>query len=200
MALRWRKVQACPDVPGCDCPEPSSPPAFVGQTANTDCGQSSSSPRSSSSSSGSPSSPSSGECLVGTPPQPCTGTCTWTTNNPYAGALKWVQQSSGCSPDGYPCLCEFPSRPPEFVGDTTTSNCGCCQGCQWIWNPYPFEYWSKDPDSDFCHPAAVDCGGDCPAPTHHPGYDQIIPSVITACGGTVPSVGSSAAASSPSSF
>lgn len=205
MTLRWHKQTDCPDVPGCDCPEPSSPPSYVGQTVNTDCGgSSSSSPDSPSSepSGGSSGSPSSGPCFVGTPPEPCTGTCQWTADVHYVTGtpIVWGVTSSNCSPALYPCQCVLPSRSPDFIGDTETTDCGCCQGCQWEWLPSPFNFWQRNPDVGTlaCQPAVYDCGGDCPAPTHDPGCTYNCPSVITGCGGPAPSAGSPASSSSSS--
>ena len=112
MALRWRKVQDCPSVPGCDCPEPSSPPSYVGQQATTPCGGSSSSGSSSggpsSNGSGSSGSSSSGAGSSGLP---------W----------YWVKGYEGCTTCyGGDCWCsdaDGPNQPPNYNGEIVGIPC-----------------------------------------------------------------------------
>ena len=136
MTLRWHKQTDCPDVPGCDCPEPSSPPSYVGQTVNTDCGGSSGSSSSGAVPSGSSGSSPSGNCV-------CSGTCTCTaelSNVLVYYPLVWSYPKAGCVGEDTRCGCNVPTRSPDFVGDTFVSSCSCCQGCQWYYN-WAGPYW-----------------------------------------------------------
>ena len=139
MTLRWHKQTDCPNVPGCDCPEPATAPIYVGQTVNTDCGGSSGSSSSGSGSTGSSSNASSSGGSAA--PCPCSGSCVCTAvRSIWINGINWECNQGTCGPD-FRCRCNLPSPSPAFEGDVQASTCSCCQGCQWFFHPYPHLYW-----------------------------------------------------------
>jgi hypothetical protein len=205
MTLRWRKVQDCPSVPGCDCPEPASPPSSVGQTASTDCGGSQGSSSHGSSVSSSSSSSSGSPPPFVEPCSPCAGSCTFTAGfNMWVPGLVWLDDAHQqcASGQAYGCRCKLPSRSPDFEGDTQASTCTCCPGCMWVWYASPHNYWGEaSGGSNLGCSFGEACGGLCgSAPDWTP--EEISPGVYACvtseCGEDMATGGSGSSTSSSS--
>ena len=79
----------------------------------------------------------------------CYGSCLWTAElggpDVFGQTIYWtghkiIGPSEECygrsagHEAGYQCGCRYPTRDPEFVGDTELVSCGCCKGCCWYWH------------------------------------------------------------------